>query len=478
MRFMLHIASVAISSIMQPCCIAGGAACAAGSLEHRSSADTWSTGSVLIAILAFASFVTVSFMVEAMAAANAYTKETKEPSTSIAINSEKAQLLSQSKEEERVDKFEITRQIEMGGLAEMFFPRIGVQLFYACVIIYLYGDLCIYAVAVPKSLQRVICTKAQSSDPRVLGEFDEDADCLGSLSARESYYVFLALFSALLGPFCFTDVQKTKWLQMTTTLLRWTTFLMMIIIALVGIISHEGFKKSDPKPPKASDIRWFGVSGLPVLFGAAIYSFMCHHSLPSLVTPIDKKNRLSLMFVIDFVLVALFYLLLCFTAVFRFPGANIEDLYTLNFKDFSNKFCSYFLGLFPVFTLSANFPIIAITLRNNLRTLISPFARNSQINHKHLYAVLAIVPPIFVAFFTENVGFLVSFTGSYAGVGIQYVTPAFLCLYARKHIRRAEIAGHNIHSSWFSHVYWIYGVLAWSALCIILVTVNHIREHK
>ena len=29
----------------------------------------------------------------------------------------------------------------------------------------------------------------------------------------------------------------------------------------------------------------------------------------------------------------------------------------------------YFLSLFPVFTLSTNFPIIAITLRNNLKGL-------------------------------------------------------------------------------------------------------------
>ena len=33
---------------------------------------------------------------------------------------------------------------------------------------------------------------------------------------------------------------------------------------------------ADPKPPMAR------IGGLPNLFGVCVYSFMCHHSLPSL----------------------------------------------------------------------------------------------------------------------------------------------------------------------------------------------------
>ena len=42
----------------------------------------------------------------------------------------------------------------MGYMAEQFFSPLGIKLFYFCIVVYLYGDLCIYAVAVPKSLQR------------------------------------------------------------------------------------------------------------------------------------------------------------------------------------------------------------------------------------------------------------------------------------------------------------------------------------
>jgi hypothetical protein len=65
------------------------------------------------------------------------------------------------------------------------------------------------------------------------------------------------LFTLLLGPFTFFNVQKTKLLQLFTSVMRWTTvwpvlllhlshlmlhfeqFLLMIIIAIIGIAGHQ-----------------------------------------------------------------------------------------------------------------------------------------------------------------------------------------------------------------------------------------------
>ena len=35
------------------------------------------------------------------------------------------------------------------------FPSVGLRLFYLCIVVYLYGDMAIYAAAVPKSLTQV-----------------------------------------------------------------------------------------------------------------------------------------------------------------------------------------------------------------------------------------------------------------------------------------------------------------------------------
>lgn len=55
----------------------------------------------------------------------------------------------------------------------------------------------------------------------------------------------------------------------------------------------------------------------------------------------------------------------------------VKDLYTLNFEPSMTPsvvpeipYLQYFLLVFPILMLTSNFPIIAITLTNNLRALI------------------------------------------------------------------------------------------------------------
>lgn len=115
--------------------------------------------------------------------------------------------------------FEIKKRVEMSELAELFLGPIGHKIFFAVIIvhlshliyssndsqIYLYGDLAIYATAVPQSL--VTVTQGWS-----LGGV--------TFSAYDVFWVYLTAFVLLLGPMCFFDFQKTRFLQYATMALR------------------------------------------------------------------------------------------------------------------------------------------------------------------------------------------------------------------------------------------------------------------
>lgn len=58
-------------------------------------------------------------------------------------------------------------------------------------------------------------------------------------------------------------------------LLFFTAFTLVIVLACIQL-AREG----SPSMPKMFNIHGFGS-----LFGTTVYAFMCHHSLPSLVTP-------------------------------------------------------------------------------------------------------------------------------------------------------------------------------------------------
>lgn len=270
---------------------------------------------------------------------------------------------------------------------------------------------------------------------------------------------------------------------MCTIIFRWMAFSIMISIALRRLIVNG----QQGHPSVANP---YGVSSL---FGTCVYSFMCHHSLPSLVAPIKDKNGLHKKLSADYMLIAAFYLLLAMTGSFAF--VQLEDLYTLNFiptakqSDLFLVFIEYFLALFPVFTLSASFPIIAITLRNNLEALFMGTTQQSTnpdavyssfgqfLLQRCVFPLMAILPPIVVAYFTDSLASLVSFTGSYAGTGIQYIIPVALVWQARKTCR--AILGQGIindYRSPFQSVAWLIFVFVWGVTSVILVTVNFLTN--
>lgn len=248
---------------------------------------------------------------------------------------------------------------------------------------------------------------------------------------------------------------------------------------MISIAVHRLFADGRQGNPPVADIM-----GVPALFGACVYSFMCHHSLPSLVAPINAKQSLKSLLSLDYTLIALFYLCLALTGAFAF--SHLEDLYTLNFVptiDQSSsilKIVEYFLSLFPVFTLSASYPIIAITLRNNLQTLFLDTTRLESYNfflRRVLFPLLAIVPPLMVTYYTDSLTSLVGFTGSYAGSGIQYIIPIVLVYSARRTC--TDLLGQGIQNEFqspFVATGWLVGVGAWAITCVVLVTVNFFSQ--
>ncbi|XP_053308883.1 transmembrane protein 104 [Spea bombifrons] len=444
----------------------------------------WSVSLILIIFLAFMSYVTTTFVVEAMAAANAqlrWKRWEKEEDDNESESSDNEVVPSDGYQRSEIqpilsvqsrglsDPFEIVERVEMGQMASMFFNKVGVNLFYLCIIIYLYGDLAIYATAVPLSLVQVTCFSENGSCGTQTGERNDTDSCWGPIRRIDAYRIYLSVFTMFLGPFTFFNVQKTKYLQILTSLMRWIAFSTMIVIALVRIAAGEG--AGDPPIAQFSGIR--------NLFGVCVYSFMCQHSLPSLITPVSKKKHLTGLVLLDYILVLAFYSLLCFTAIFCFSSGALMDMYTLNFSGCSPyvpTVVGYFLGLFPVFTISTNFPIIAVTLCNNWKTL---FHREGGtypwIVDRIVFPLITLVPPVIVAFCTNHLEILVSVTGAYAGNGIQYVIPAFLALCSRKD--SALVYGPELSNKYlspFRQVGWVWFVLCWALACFIFVTANFI----
>ncbi|KAM7353143.1 transmembrane protein 104 homolog isoform 2-T2 [Cochliomyia hominivorax] len=488
----------------------------------------WFLSLIVIILLAIISYITVTFIIEAMAAANAvktwqnlqFDSREDLPSASASVeegdfdtDDPSASLLPPSHDATaRLERmplyahgstliyYKLEDKFELGEMATLFFNDFGRVFFYLCISIYLYGDLSIYSAAIAKSLRDLFCDHSNGTVPSNYTALDFQVNALNlesinnytneddikqcwhthSLTRLQVYRLFLVGFTVIFGPFVAFSIQKTKYLQIITIIFRWCAFIFMISIA-IKLLIMDGAKGH----PVSMNIY-----GVPALFGACVYSFMCHHSLPSLLAPIHDKQAVRRILCADYIVICLFYILLAMTGIFAFE--RLEDLYTLNFipdqtddHSFNAELLvviDYFLALFPVFTLSASFPIIAITLRNNLQTLFLDMSRFESYNffvRRTLFPLMAILPPFAIAYVTESLTSLVAFTGSYAGAGIQYIIPIALVYYARNTCR--ELLGSGVvndYQSPFRSVYWLVFVLMWALGCITLVTLNFFLDVK
>ncbi|VDL60329.1 unnamed protein product [Hymenolepis diminuta] len=420
------------------------------------------------------SYVPATFVIESMAIGNALKRNRQSSYANEENANEDEEPLTES--QIKSSDFEIDVKYELGELFRNFAGKVWTVIFYVTICIYIYGDLSIYAAAVAKSLR--------------------DGG-----------------FTCALGPFFFFNVSKTRWLQMSTMIARWVAIILMSSIAIARIIEfpnvprlalHQlpsyvsllGPPPVRPNPPMAN------FKNLPTAFGMCVYAFMCHHSLPGVITPIDNKRRLYITIMLPvYVLIYLCYIFLSGTAVAAFD--YIHDLYTLNFvpsDDGSLRpglvllIAEYFLALYPVFALSSNFPVMGTTLSNNLiaifRSLCPPSERILLVIRWGV-PLIALLPPILIAMVVNDISQLVSMTGSFGGIFLMYLFPGVLVFYARRKMEtrlksHTAAAGNgseataeqprtrvvNPYRSPFSHLVWLVVMGVWAVSCLIVIILN------
>ncbi|KAI5728193.1 hypothetical protein M8J77_012794 [Diaphorina citri] len=281
----------------------------------------WLLGSIFLVLICFFSFVTVTFVLEAMATTNAirqwkklgelrrissYLRQSSvdrlttsvDRLTDISVDtsvdehfSSENTPLNGTMEVRNTDLFPnfptepkvlytLESKVEMAEMSSMYFSKLGRSLFVLVLVVYLFGDLSIYCATVAKSLVNIVCDPITDDSVN-----NQTLQCLHNypITRGSTYYAFLALFVLLLGPFVFFNVHKTKYLQILTSVMRCAAFFIMTVLATMRL-----FNKNLPHG-RPSPILWDGVS---TMFGCGVYSFMCHHSLPSVVTPMRNKSHL------------------------------------------------------------------------------------------------------------------------------------------------------------------------------------------
>eukprot|EP00897_Mesotaenium_endlicherianum_P010034 jgi/Mesen1/9059/ME000572S08332 len=113
----------------------------------------WVLGSGFLVVVTFFSYVSLTFVVETMASANALLAYRKEERLLEEAGESDPESVREGLPD---DPFQIRLRTEFGRMAELFFSTPGLVLFYVALIAYLYGSAAIFASFVPASILQVV----------------------------------------------------------------------------------------------------------------------------------------------------------------------------------------------------------------------------------------------------------------------------------------------------------------------------------
>ena len=297
-----------------------------------------------------------------------------------------------------------------------------------------------------------------------------------------------------------------------------------IMVVTTAIYFFEGDRDNDKNRTKTSEY-YVNTNGIASLYGNIVFTFMTHHSIPGLLSPIRPQRAIkkTLFASVSFVCVA--YVVLCTFGMLAFWNAPIDDsdrcgdnsepceimkTYNLNFSSYHLKWIGKFIEAYPLLMLML-FPLVAITLRNNIRDFVrfvgrmrtghvgdamtSPFlVRNSATDDENhlekantmaihgrrnwsssnlMYTAFAIVPGVVIATTLKDVQDITHYTGGIAGIFVMIVTPCLLVLRARRIVRMYGLdAIRNDLASPFAHDGWAYVMLLLAACCFAYTVIN------
>lgn len=203
-----------------------------------------------------------------------------------------------------------------------------------------------------------------------------------TLFGMDAYYIFVALTVCIGTPLSFGNFQSTKYIQLLIMIARMSVFGIMVVTT--GVYFFQGDKENEKGGQDQYPIDgayYANPSGIASLYGNIVFTFMTHHSLPGLLSPIRPMSKIKTVLFFSLAFCCAAYVLLCTFAMLAFWNApeNVSDrcgdntepcqimkTYNINFSSYHVKWIGDYIEGYPLLMLML-FPLIAITLRNNVR---------------------------------------------------------------------------------------------------------------
>ncbi|XP_018330318.1 transmembrane protein 104 homolog [Agrilus planipennis] len=352
--------------------------------------------------------------------------------------------------------FSLDEKYEIVDISKLFLSKAGSVCVAVITVVYLTGELVIYESLFAWTAVALCC-----------GESRNEQNLCGPLTRTTVQRLWIIAFNILFGPFAFFHLTKMVAIEVVTWAVRLLTFTTILVYT---------YYKNEQGGGEV-EIPSVNLERLPLIFGAGIFSYMVHHCMPSIVDPIVEKHRLKLILLVEFVILTCYYLLISLSLLFADDDLNV--IVTLHFLPAKNetvlayRVMGYSVNVYPLLTVAATFPLVAISLRENLKNLFLRSGRKySFFNRKVLFPLLIIIVSATIALASLDFPIIIIVATSYLGILVQYIIPIVLVYNARVYCSSNFETYYNPFKSPFRKRQWEMVVIVVASLAIVCITIK------
>jgi amino acid permease len=241
---------------------------------------------------------------------------------------------------------------------------------------------------------------------------------------RPNYWVYWAVYLGFMIFMTIRGLKEQLWLQSFLTVMRFVIISLILftcIALMAGPSNIDNDDKSSLEMPVLLDAPNM-LSSLSII----IFSFIYHLQFPSIAECVKdkKKNLPSIIKMVAFTTTIVYGLLAMIVPVAitsvkaqcSIEYTNYSAGYSQNDRPWWTYFIAYLVVLFPAFDVFSSFPLMGISVSDNLMTLVYGVGSTSTISIKKIYCYRAftVVLPAVISFFEYDLSFIIDWVGMLA----------------------------------------------------------------
>jgi hypothetical protein len=246
-----------------------------------------------------------------------YSYTSQNNSQGIDDEDDEEKISSLSSIKDNISSFSLVERIELNEMVEMLFKdskpgerskwNLALMVFLnASLIVYLTGTMATYSALVASTFKHLITDTIANVD---------------------SYYIFMVVTVCIGAPLSFGNFQNTKYIQIVICAARMSVYIIMVVTTATYFFQGDADdnKSSENPHPKDFDTYYMNFSGISSLYGNIVFTFMTHHSLPGLLSPIRPERHIKGVLAYSLMFCATAYIILCSFGMLAFWNAPVLD---------------------------------------------------------------------------------------------------------------------------------------------------------